>query len=116
FEVIEKIGPDVKCLCTDPGLLLPRANLTFYRDGSLVRDVMLCFQQFHRSDVSVIAKIESIDSLKNLEEIIQASDGVMVARGDLGAQILWNSPFAQQKIDKAMQGTKQTCHCGLSAA
>lgn len=38
FEVIEKIGPDVKCLCTDPGLLLPRANLTFWRDGKLVRE------------------------------------------------------------------------------
>lgn len=38
FEVIEKIGPDVKCQCTDPGLLLPRANLTFWRDGSLVRE------------------------------------------------------------------------------
>ncbi|CAN0857238.1 Pyruvate kinase isozyme A, chloroplastic [Linum grandiflorum] len=38
FEVIEKIGPDVKCKCTDPGLLLPRANLTFWRDGSLVRE------------------------------------------------------------------------------
>lgn len=38
FEVIEKIGPDVKCLCTDPGLLLPRANLTFWRDGHLVRE------------------------------------------------------------------------------
>lgn len=38
FDVIEKIGPDVKCLCTDPGLLLPRANLTFWRDGSLVRE------------------------------------------------------------------------------
>ncbi|XP_020960253.1 plastidial pyruvate kinase 1, chloroplastic-like [Arachis ipaensis] len=38
FEVIEKIGPDVKCLCTNPGLLLPRANLTFSRNGSLVRE------------------------------------------------------------------------------
>jgi len=38
FEVAEKIGPDVKCRCTDPGLLLPRANLTFWRDGSLVRE------------------------------------------------------------------------------
>lgn len=38
FEVIEKVGPDVKCRCTDPGLLLPRANLTFWREGSLVRE------------------------------------------------------------------------------
>ena len=36
FYVIEKIGPDVKCRCTDPGLLLPRANLIFWRDGSLL--------------------------------------------------------------------------------
>lgn len=51
------------------------------------------------SDIAVIAKIESIDSLKNLEEIIRASDGAMVARGDLGAQIpLEQVPSAQQKI------------------
>nr|CAB3455848.1 unnamed protein product [Digitaria exilis] len=51
------------------------------------------------SDIAVIAKIESIDSLKNLEEIIRASDGVMVARGDLGAQVpLEQVPSIQQKI------------------
>ncbi|XP_027364079.1 pyruvate kinase isozyme A, chloroplastic [Abrus precatorius] len=140
FEVIEKIGPDVKCLCTDPGLLLPRANLTFWRNGSLVRErnamlptisskdwididfaiaegvdfIAISFvksaevithlksyiaARSRDSDISVIAKIESIDSLKNLEEIIQASDGAMVARGDLGAQIpLEQVPSAQQRI------------------
>ncbi|MBA0749510.1 hypothetical protein Gogos_003427 [Gossypium gossypioides] len=51
------------------------------------------------SEIAVIAKMESVDSLKNLEEIIQASDGAMVARGDLGAQIpLEQVPSAQQKI------------------
>ncbi|KAM3356431.1 pyruvate kinase isozyme A, chloroplastic [Capsicum galapagoense] len=140
FEVIEKIGPDVKCLCTDPGLLLPRANLTFWRDGKLVRErnamlptisskdwldidfgiaegVDFIAVSFVKSaevikhlksyikarardgDIAVIAKIESIDSLSNLEEIIQASDGAMVARGDLGAQIpLEQVPSEQQKI------------------
>ena len=49
----------------------------------------------------MIAKIESIDSLTNLEEIILASDGAMVARGDLGAQIpLEQVPAAQQRIVK----------------
>ncbi|KAA8527681.1 hypothetical protein F0562_035450 [Nyssa sinensis] len=108
FEVIEKIGPDVKCRCTDPGLLLPRANLTFWRDGSLVRErnAMLptisskdCYikARARDSDIAVIAKIESVDSLKNLEEIIQASDGAMVARGDLGAQI----PLEQVPVSPA---------------
>ncbi|KAJ0959832.1 hypothetical protein J5N97_000455 [Dioscorea zingiberensis] len=138
FEVVEKLGPDVKCKCTDPGLLLPRANLTFWRDGSLVRErnsmlptisskdwldidfgiaegvdfIAVSFVKSaevinhlksyiaaRSSDISVVAKIESIDSLKNLEEIILASDGAMVARGDLGAQIpLEQVPSAQQRI------------------
>lgn len=38
FEVVDKVGPDVKCRCTDPGLLLPRANLTFLRGGRLVQE------------------------------------------------------------------------------
>jgi len=37
FEVLSKIGPDVVCRVTDPGLLLPRANVTFFRNGVLVR-------------------------------------------------------------------------------
>lgn len=36
FEVIEKIGSDLRCKCTDPGLLLPRAKFSFWRDGKLV--------------------------------------------------------------------------------
>lgn len=36
FEVVEKVGSDLRCKCTDPGLLLPRAKLTFWRDGKLV--------------------------------------------------------------------------------
>ncbi|KAL3700893.1 hypothetical protein R1sor_018915 [Riccia sorocarpa] len=38
FDVIETIGPDVRCKCSDPGLLLPRANLSFWRDGRLVQE------------------------------------------------------------------------------
>lgn len=37
FEVVEKIGNDLRCKCTDPGLLLPRAKLSFWRDGKLVQ-------------------------------------------------------------------------------
>lgn len=38
FEVIEKIGNDLRCKCTDPGLLLPRAKLSFWRDGQIVEE------------------------------------------------------------------------------
>lgn len=36
FEVIEQIGNDLSCRCTDPGLFLPRAKCSFWRDGRLV--------------------------------------------------------------------------------
>ena len=36
FEVMEKIGNDLSCKCTDPGLFLPRAKCSFWRDGRLV--------------------------------------------------------------------------------
>jgi hypothetical protein len=49
--------------------------------------------------IGVLAKIESADSVHNLEEILDAVDGAMVARGDLGAELpVEDVPFWQNKI------------------
>ncbi|CAI7793642.1 unnamed protein product [Closterium sp. NIES-53] len=49
--------------------------------------------------IGLISKIESCESIARLEEIIAVSDGAMVARGDLGAQIpLEEVPSVQQDI------------------
>ena len=53
----------------------------------------------HRSDVQLISKIESQTGIDHLDEIIRVSDGVMVARGDLGLEIPFvQLPFWQQQI------------------
>jgi pyruvate kinase len=41
----------------------------------------------HQSDVPVIAKLEKPQAIDHLEEILEAADGVMVARGDLGVEM-----------------------------
>ncbi len=48
---------------------------------------------------SIIAKIERPEALKNIEDIVQASDAVMVARGDLGVELpVEEVPGAQKRI------------------
>ena len=37
MEVTDKAGPDVRCIVVDPGIILSRANLTFRRNGKILR-------------------------------------------------------------------------------
>lgn len=53
------------------------------------------------SPIAVISKIESVDGVSNLTEIVDVSDGIMIARGDLGAELpVEEVPMVQRKIIK----------------
>lgn len=53
------------------------------------------------SDMKIIAKIENMQGINNMEEILSVSDGVMVARGDMGVEIpLEEVPVLQKKMIK----------------
>jgi pyruvate kinase len=60
--------------------------LSFVRSGADVRGVKQIIAARGR-EVPVIAKLEKPQALKQLEDIFEASDGVMVARGDLGVEM-----------------------------
>jgi pyruvate kinase len=53
----------------------------------------------HNADIPVIAKIEKPEALANIREIIEVSDGIMVARGDLGVELPAKKvPIIQNKL------------------
>ena len=53
----------------------------------------------HGNDMKIIAKIENMQGIQNLEEILRVADGVMVARGDMGVEIpLEEVPIIQKKM------------------
>ncbi len=60
--------------------------LSFIREGREVEEVRR-FVERKGKNVGLIAKVEARQAVRHMEEIIHASDGVMVARGDLGAEI-----------------------------
>ncbi|KAG5409379.1 hypothetical protein IGI04_005699 [Brassica rapa subsp. trilocularis] len=60
--------------------------VSFVKDAQVVHELKN-YLQGCGADIHVIVKIESADSIPNLHSIITASDGAMVARGDLGAEL-----------------------------
>ncbi len=61
--------------------------LSFVRRANEILELKEFLEKEKKGHIDVIAKIESFEATKHLETITQASDGLMVARGDLGAEI-----------------------------
>ncbi|MBP9773521.1 MAG: pyruvate kinase [Candidatus Peribacteraceae bacterium] len=71
---------------------------SFVRTGKDIRELKN-FLKKHKSQIEVIAKIETQQSLDNLSDIIDESDAIMIARGDLGVETPYEDvPRIQDEI------------------
>jgi pyruvate kinase len=89
------------------GLTVDFVALSFVRSAKDVDDVRRVMDEVG-VHVPVIAKIEKPQAVENLDEIVDAFDGIMVARGDLGVECpLEEVPFLQKTvIEKARRNAK----------
>ena len=73
-------------------------GLSFVRTAKCITDLKAIIAK-KRSIAKVVAKIEKPEALENIDEIIEESDALMVARGDLGVEIPYqNVPLIQKMI------------------
>lgn len=82
--VSEADRKDIEYACANGGEYLALSFVSFKEDVLEIKEIL---KQHNREDLQIICKIESDLGIKNLESILEVSDGVMVARGDLGTEI-----------------------------
>jgi len=83
--------------------------LSFVRSGQDVRELRRLLEQ-RDSALRIVAKIEKPQALECIDEIIDAADAVMVARGDLGVEMdLPAVPVAQKRIAHLCQVAGKPC-------
>lgn len=74
---------------------------SFVRSAEDVREIRNLMYRNGCEDVDIIAKIENRQGVDNIDSIIEASDGIMVARGDMGVEIPFTElPAIQKSIIK----------------
>lgn len=82
--------------------------ISFVQSARDVKDVRDFLVKNGGQSVKIISKIESAKGVKNMEEIIKASDGVMVARGDLGVEVdFYKLPHIQKQMLRLAKAHKK---------
>lgn len=87
---------DIVYACEHDGNYLALSFVSCKEDVLEVRKIL---KEKNREDLKIISKIESTTGVENLKSIIEVSDGIMVARGDLGVEVpMEELPIIQNEI------------------
>ena len=72
---------------------------SFVRDAEAVKEIRAILKEHNAEHVDIIAKIENSEGIENIDKIVSAADGIMVARGDMGVVIpAYEVPHVQKMI------------------
>ena len=72
---------------------------SFVRNAECILEIRAYLKSLNAPYIPIIAKIENSEGIENIDEIIRAADGIMVARGDLGVEIPAEEvPYLQKLI------------------
>ncbi|WP_283582767.1 pyruvate kinase [Limosilactobacillus difficilis] len=94
--ITKKDSDDIRFGC-DNGINYISAS--FVRKPQDVLDIRALLKEKNMEDVQIFPKIESQEGINNFDEIIKVSDGLMVARGDMGVEIpAENVPLVQKTL------------------
>ena len=75
---------------------------SFVRQASDVEEIRAVLDSLGGRDIGIIAKIENREGVDNLDAIVDVSDGIMVARGDMGVEIpAYEVPIVQKRMIKS---------------
>ena len=94
--ISEKDYADI-CFAVEQGFDFIAASFT--RTADDVLQIRKILDEKGGSNIKIIAKIENMQGVQNIDEIIRVADGIMVARGDMGVEIpMEEVPVLQKKI------------------
>lgn len=105
--VSEQDREDIIYACEHDGDILA---ISFVSNKENVLEVREILKEQGKEDMPIICKIENGMGVKNLEEILEVSEGIMVARGDLGTETKMESlPLVQKEMIKKCREQGKIC-------
>lgn len=105
--ISEQDREDIIYACQHDGDYLALSFVDEKEDVLQAREIL---KEQNREDMLVISKIESETAIDNIDDIIEVSDGIMVARGDLGVEVpVVNLPIYQKTIIEKCRAQGKFC-------
>lgn len=102
----EQDKKDIIYACHHDGDFLALSFVSSREDILLVKKII----SENNSNMKIISKIESATAIENIDEIIEESDGIMVARGDLGVEVAMKElPILQKMIIRKCREQGKFC-------